>query len=82
MTVGIQVHTRTICFVTACTIYIFRLVILLFQGMPLETGLIQVLPGALFYICYGLIFKLQIKNKHIVQMERLIVVFFCDFKCL
>ena len=48
--------------------------------MPLETGLIQVLPGALFYICYGLIFKLQIKNKHIVQMERLIVaVFFCDF---
>ena len=80
MTVGIQVQTRTICFVTACTIYIFRLVILLFQGMPLETGLIQVLPGALFYICYGLIFKLQIKNKHIVQMERLIVaVFFCDF---
>ena len=80
MMVGIQVHTRTICFVTACTIYIFRLVILLFQGMPLETGLIQVLPGALFYICYGLIFKLQIKNKHIVQMERLIVaVFFCDF---
>lgn len=80
MTVGSQVHTRTICFVTACTIYIFRLVILLFQGMPLETGLIQVLPGALFYICYGLIFKLQIKNKHIVQMERLIVaVFFCDF---
>ena len=80
MTVGIQVHTRTIGFVTACTIYIFRLVILLFQGMPLETGLIQVLPGALFYICYGLIFKLQIKNKHIVQMERLIVaVFFCDF---
>ena len=68
MTVGSQVHTRTICFVTACTIYIFRLVILLFQGMPLETGLIQVLPGALFYICYGLIFKLQIKNKHIVQM--------------
>lgn len=80
MTVGSQVHTRTICFVTACTIYIFRLVILLFQGMPLETGLIQVLPGALFYICYGLIFKLQSKNKHIVQMERLIVaVFFCDF---
>lgn len=80
MTVGIQIHTRTICFVTACIIYVFRLVILLFQGMPLEHSLIQVLPGALFYICYGLIFKLQIKNKHIVQMERLIVaIFFCDF---
>lgn len=80
MTVGIQIHTRTICFVTACIIYVFRLVILLFQGMPLEPSLIQVLPGALFYICYGLIFKLQIKNKHIVQMERLIVaIFFCDF---
>ncbi|WP_294152001.1 HAMP domain-containing sensor histidine kinase [uncultured Clostridium sp.] len=80
MTVGIQIHTRTICFVTACIVYVFRLVILLFQGMPLEPSLIQVLPGALFYICYGLIFKLQIKNKHIVQMERLIVaIFFCDF---
>lgn len=80
MTVGIQIHTRTICFVTACIIYVFRLVILLFQGMPLEPSLIQVLPGALFYICYGFIFKLQIKNKHIVQMERLIVaIFFCDF---
>lgn len=80
MTVGIQIHTRTICFTTACIIYVFRLVILLFQGVPLETGIIQVLPGALFYICYGLIFKLQIKNKHIVRMERLIAaVFFCDF---
>lgn len=80
MTVGLQVHTRTICLVTACIIYVFRLIILLFQGMPPEPSLIQVLPGALFYICYGILFKIQIKNKHIVQMERLIVaIFFCDF---
>ena len=80
MTVGSQIHTRTICFVTACIIFVFRLSIQMFQGVPFAAGLIQVLPGALFYICYGLIFKLQIKNKHIVQMERLIAaVFICDF---
>lgn len=80
MTVGSQIHTRTICFVTACIIFVFRLGIQLFQGAPVASGILQVLPGALFYICYGLIFKLQIRNKHIVRMERLIAaVFFCDF---
>ena len=80
MTVGSQIHTRTICFVTACIIFVFRLAIQLFQGAPVDAAVLQVLPGALFYICYGFIFKLQIRNKHIVRMERLIAaVFFCDF---
>lgn len=79
MTLGTQVHTRTICFVTACTVYLFRVAILLFRGTELAPAMVQVLPNALFYICYGLVFKLLIRNKHIVKIERLTAtIFICD----
>lgn len=79
MTLGMQIHTRTICIVTAGIVYIFRIMILLFRGGALETAVIQVLPNALFYLFYGILFKLLIRNKHVVGIERLIVtVFFCD----
>lgn len=79
MTLGMQVHTRTICLVTACIVFVFRISILLFRGGALENVVLQVLPSALFYICYGLMFKLLIKNKHIVKIERLIAtIFICD----
>jgi len=80
LTVGSQIHTRTICGITAALVFLFRWCICLFQGIPGEDAIASVLPGALFYVCYGMLFKLQIRNKHIVQMERLIAaVFFCDF---
>lgn len=80
MTVGSQIHSRTICSVTAGIIFVFRMALFLFQGYLFKESLFIVLPGALFYICYGLLFKLQIKNKHVVKRERLIAaVFFCDF---
>lgn len=80
MTLGIQVHTRTICFVTACIVYLFRIFILLFRGEAINAVVIQVLPNALFYIFYGLVFKLLIRNKHIVKIDRLVLtLFFCDF---
>lgn len=80
MTFGSQIHTRTICIVTACIVYFFRVAILPFRGVPLEAGvLLQVLPNALFYVCYGMVFKILIRNKHIVRMERLIpTIFVCD----
>ena len=80
MTLGMQVHTRTICLVTACIVYIFRISILLIRGGALGVSALNVLPNALFYLFYGLIFKLMIKNKHIVKIEHLIVtIFVCDF---
>lgn len=79
MTLGMQIHTRTICLVTACIVYISRIAILLFRGGAIEAAVIQVLPNAFFYLFYGLIFKLLIRNKHVVKIERLIVtVFICD----
>lgn len=79
MTFGIQIHTRTICLVTACIVYVFRIAILLFRGGSIGAAMIQVLPNALFYIFYGLVFKLLIKNKHIVKTSHLITtIFVCD----
>lgn len=79
MTFGSGIHTRTVCFWTACIVYMFRIAILLFHGVPIESGMVQLLPNALFYIFYGLVFKLLVKNKHIVRIERLIpTIFICD----
>lgn len=80
LTVGNQIHTRTLCGTTACLVFVFRWCICVFQGLPAGSAALSVLPGALFYVCYGLLFKLQIRNKHIVQLEGLIAAaFFCDF---
>ena len=80
MTVGSQIHTLTICSVTALIVFLFRLVVYYLQGAELENIVYLVLPGSLFYLFYGLIFKVQIRNKHIAQMEHIIIaIFFCDF---
>lgn len=79
MTLGMQIHTRTICLVTAVIVYIFRISILLLRGGDFAVSAIQVLPNALFYISYGLIFKLLVRNKHIVRIEKLILtILVCD----
>ena len=80
MTVGSQIHTLTICMVTAGIVFFFRAVIAAGQGDTPVQIFSAVMPGAMFYIFYGLLFKLQIQNKHIVRMERLTAaIFMCDF---
>lgn len=80
MTLGMQVHTRTICLVTACIVYVFRISILVIRGGTLSVSALHVLPNALFYLFYGLIFKVLIRNKHIVKIERLLAtILVCDF---
>ncbi len=79
MTVGSQIHTLTICTVTSVIVFLFRVVIYYLQGMPSEMLVQLALPGALFYICYGVLFKIQIRNKHIAYLQNVIAAaFFCD----
>lgn len=79
MTVGSQIHTLTICTVTTVIVFLFRVVIYYLQGMPSEMLVRLALPGALFYICYGVLFKIQIRNKHIAYLQNVIAAaFFCD----
>lgn len=79
MTVGSQIHTMTICTVTSIIVFLFRIVIYYLQGMPSEMLVRLAMPGAFFYIVYGMMFKLQIRNKHIANLENVIAAaFFCD----
>lgn len=79
MTVGSQIHTLTICTVTMVIVFLFRIVIYYLQGMPSEMLVRLALPGSLFYICYGVLFKIQIRNKHIAYLQNVIAAaFFCD----
>ena len=69
MTVGSQIHTMTICTVTSIIVFLFRIVIYYLQGMPSEMLVQLAMPGAFFYIVYGMMFKLQIRNKHIANLK-------------
>lgn len=79
MTVGKHIHTLTICTVTACTVFLFRGIIGATQTETLGELVAMNLPGSLFYICYGLLFKAMIRNKHVVEFDHLILaIFVCD----
>ena len=57
MTVGLELHTFTTCFVTSVIVFTVRFLIQSGSaGMTWQTAL-YVLPGALFYLSYGVIFK-------------------------
>ena len=58
--------------------FFIPIVIYYLQGMPSEMLVQLAMPGAFFYIVYGMMFKLQIRNKHIANLENVIAAaFFC-----
>lgn len=76
MTVGLELHTLTTCFITSAIIFFVRFFIQMGSGnLAGETALL-LLPNALFYISYGIIFKLCIKNRRSASVRRLIFVIF------
>lgn len=66
---------------TAGMVFGFRMALWVPGGNgELSEGIRQVAPGALFYLAYGLLFSVLIRNKHTVRIPRLAVsIFFCDF---
>ena len=66
---------------TAGMVFGFRMALWVLGGNgELSEGIRQVAPGALFYLAYGLLFSVLIRNKHTVRIPRLAVsIFFCDF---
>ncbi len=80
MTVGIQLRTLPICIWTTGIVFLFRFVILLLEGRIPESSAIAVIPGALYYLFYGLLFQLQIGDRRSVPLFRVTTaVFICDF---
>ncbi len=79
MTIGRQLPTMMICGSTALIVFLFRAVILLLQGNVSDTAIFQVIPGAMFYVFYGILFRLQIRSKRTTSFSMVIrTAFFCD----
>lgn len=66
--------------VTGAMVFVVRVVILLIRGNIFFTSLASVCPASMFYITYGLIFKLSIKNRVSVDYSKIILnILMCDF---
>ncbi len=80
MTIGKSVSSFRICAATAVSILVFRLVWASSGLADVPNLLHLVLPNAMFYLCYGLIFSLMLPNKHTCSYTSLIFgVFISDF---
>lgn len=76
MTVGIQLPTLPICLWSSGIVFLFRLLLLLLERRGLEAAVLQLVPGPLYYIFYGLLFQLQIRNRNIASTPRVTVAAF------
>ena len=79
MTMGAQIHSLSVCGFTALIVFLFRVLVAVGSHGYTGSRICQQLPGALFYVCYGILFRLQIPNKRITTLPRVVTaVFFCD----
>ncbi len=80
MTLVKQTGTIRTCTVTAVMVFLFRGLLLYFSGHFTGEALLFLVPGSVFYFCYGILFRLLIRNKCTVPSGRLLPSFFlCDF---
>lgn len=80
MTLGRNLSTIKTCTVTACVILVFRS-ILASSGLTDMTNMaLLLLPNAIFYVCYGIVFATMVPNKHILSYKTLFpALFLSDF---
>ena len=80
MTIGRQLSTIVICSITSLIVFLFRVVIVGWDGNIPEQTILQVIPGALYYFFYGLLFRIQIPSKRTASVTAVIIAsFYCDF---
>lgn len=78
MTLGRNLNTVRTCALTACIVFLFRLSLTVLGYVAPPSTALQFLPNAVFYLCYGLIFYLLVKNKHTISYKKLILAIFCS----
>lgn len=78
MTLGRNLGTVRTCVLTAGIVFLFRLTLMVLGYVARPAAALQFLPNAVFYLCYGLIFYLIVKNKHTVSYKKLIAAIFCS----
>lgn len=80
MTVGMRFSVVPICFWTAGIVFLFRFLILWAHSRALPGAALSVLPGAVFYLIYGLMFHRLLRNRRIAGLPEItLTVFCCDF---
>ncbi len=80
MTLGRNISTMKTCAVTACTVLLLRLLLASVGLSEVPARLIRLLPNAVFYLCYGILFSVLIPNKNTCSFKLLFPsVFVCDF---
>ena len=80
MTLGKSLSTAMTCTVTAVIVFLFRLITAVNSGTGLTASMENVLPNAVFYFCYGVIFSTMVPGKHTASFSRLFpAIFFADF---
>lgn len=79
MTLGKNISTTQICTVTAAVVFLFRLALSSSGHADFPNTASQLIPNAVFYLCYGLLFAAFIPNKHTVSYRKLFpALFFSD----
>ena len=80
MTIGRQLSTVGICSITALIVFAFRILIVGWNGSAPEQIILQVIPGALYYVFYGILFRIQIPSKRAASFSTAVIAsFYCDF---
>ena len=80
MTIGRQLSTVGICSITALIVFTFRILIVGWNGSAPEQIILQVIPGALYYVFYGILFRIQIPSKRAASFSTAVIAsFYCDF---
>lgn len=70
------IHTAA---TTASVVFIIRLCILLCMGADMISAIISVYPGSIFYIIYGIIFKMKISHHSYSLKKTFTLIILCDF---
>ena len=81
MTIGKSAGTVKTCAATAVMVFFVRAALLFFAlGSLPGKAVLFLVPGSLFYLVYGLLFRLFIKSKYTAGWKRLFpAILLCDF---
>lgn len=73
MTVARDQNSAAVGCVTGVMVFVFRLFLISSGISQLQGNLSIALIGGLFYVAYGFLFSLLVKNKHTVSFQRLVL---------
>ena len=79
-TINKEESSLATCGCVSCMVFLFRWALAIIKGQGTIGSIQTILPGALFFLCYGLLFEMMVENKYTASVTRLtLAAFGCDF---